>query len=446
LADVYLRSTDGLDADNGSTWALADATLAASITAAGAGGRSFMSDNHAETTAAAITITSPGTAASKTAVICVDDAGDPQPPTALATTGSVSTTGAASNISFAAHAAFYGHTYNTTSAASAANWQAVNTGSQHLVYRSCVVKLLGSGSGSRIAIGSTGTLNDALMEWNAVDVQTNNAAQAINPAFPLKWYGGSLLSGGTVPTGGLFKLLAGTSSFVEMRGVDLNNLSQPIVAVGTATMGGVIDLCDCKIGSGFSLTTGTNPGPGMPTVRVMNCFSGDTHVGWQESSYMGTVGEETTIVRTAGATWGGTPYSHKLVASANAQFYAPLWSPWYLIPVTALGTFTLTIEFIHDSVTALHDGDIALELHAPTVSGVPQHTISFNRRPILPTTTTNWTTSTAPWTTTGLTNPNTQKLTASATSAEIGTWKARVAVMQASKTVYIDPPKRAAVA
>jgi hypothetical protein len=443
---VYLRSTDGLDADSGATWALADATLSASITAAGAGGRSFMSDNHAETTAAAITITSPGTAASKTAVICVDDAGNPEPPTALATTGTVSTTGSGSNISFTAHAAFYGHTYNISNAASAANWQAVNTGSQHLLYRSCAVKLVGTGAGSRIQIGSTGTINDALMEWNAVDVQTNNAGQAINPGYPLKWYGGSLLSG-TQPTGGLFKLLAGTTSVVDVRGVDLSNLgSNALVAVGTATMGGAIDFCDMKMGASFTLATGTNPGPGMPTIRVMNSVASDVHVGWQESSYMGTVDHETTIVRTGGATWGGATYSHKLVASANAAFYTALWSPWYLIPVDVTGSLTLTVEFIHDSVTALHDGDIALELHAPTASGIPQHTITYNRRPILPTTTTNWGSSSVTWTTTGLTNPNKQKLTQTVTAAEVGTWKARVGLTQASKTVYIDPPKRAAVA
>jgi hypothetical protein len=284
------------------------------------------------------------------------------------------------------------------------------------------------------------------MEWNGVDVQTNNAAHAINPGFPLKWFGGSLLGGGTVPTGGLFKLLAGTTSVAEVRGVDLNNLSQPLVAVGTATMGGIMDFLDCKMGSGFSLTTGTNPGPGMPVVRAMNCFAGDTHVGWQESSYAGTVGEETTIVRTGGASWGGTTYSHKLVATANAGFYTPLWSPWYLIPVDVTGSLTLTVEFIHDSVTALHDGDIALELHAPTSSGVPWHQITYNRRPILPTTTTNWGSSSVTWTTTGLTNPNKQKITQNVTTNEIGTWKARVGVTQASKTVYIDPPKRAAVA
>ncbi len=70
MAVIYLRSTDGSDADNGSTWALAKATLAAALTAAGAGGTVYVSQVHAETQAGAMTLTSPGTEASPVRVIC----------------------------------------------------------------------------------------------------------------------------------------------------------------------------------------------------------------------------------------------------------------------------------------------------------------------------------------------------------------------------------------
>lgn len=88
MATIYLRSTDGNDADNGSTWALAKATLAAAITAAGAGGTVYMSQAHAES-GSTITLDG-GTAASPTVVLCVNDGA--APPTALATTGSIATT------------------------------------------------------------------------------------------------------------------------------------------------------------------------------------------------------------------------------------------------------------------------------------------------------------------------------------------------------------------
>lgn len=93
MANVYLSSVDGNNADDGSTWALADATLAASLTAAGAGGTSYVDNAHAEAPGSAITLTSPGTAASPTKILCVDRTGNPEPPTALATTATVQTNG-----------------------------------------------------------------------------------------------------------------------------------------------------------------------------------------------------------------------------------------------------------------------------------------------------------------------------------------------------------------
>jgi len=97
-AVVYLRSSDGNNADSGATWALAKATLAdtggtGALTAAGAGGTVYVSDNHAETQATTMTLASPGTAASPVRIICVDDAAEP--PTARAITATVSTTGPA---------------------------------------------------------------------------------------------------------------------------------------------------------------------------------------------------------------------------------------------------------------------------------------------------------------------------------------------------------------
>ncbi len=54
MAVIYLRSTDGNDLDDGLTWATARATLANALTAAGAGGTVYVSQNHAETQASAM--------------------------------------------------------------------------------------------------------------------------------------------------------------------------------------------------------------------------------------------------------------------------------------------------------------------------------------------------------------------------------------------------------
>ena len=91
MAVRYVRSTDGSDADNGTTWALAKATLTGVAAIDTAGDTLWVSDNHAESTASAVSLALAGTAASPTRVVCGDDAAEP--PTAVATTGTVTTTG-----------------------------------------------------------------------------------------------------------------------------------------------------------------------------------------------------------------------------------------------------------------------------------------------------------------------------------------------------------------
>jgi hypothetical protein len=55
------------------------------------------------------------------------------------------------------------------------------------------------------------------------------------------------------------------------------------------------------------------------------------------------------------------------------------------------------------------------------------------------TTPTNLTSSAASWTTTGMTNPNAQKMTCSATVQKTGPAVVRIFTAKASKTVYYDP-------
>ena len=57
MATIYVRSTDGNNADNGSTWALAKATIAGAAAIDAAGDTVFVSDAHAESTAGAVTLT-----------------------------------------------------------------------------------------------------------------------------------------------------------------------------------------------------------------------------------------------------------------------------------------------------------------------------------------------------------------------------------------------------
>lgn len=447
-ADVYLRSTDGNNADDGSTWALADATLAASLTAAGSGGRSFMSDNHAETQASAMTLASPGTAASPTMAICVDDAGDPQPPTALATTGSVSTTGA-SDIAHTGFVEGYGFTENVADGSNLGSSNFINTSAWAWHYRSATLVLRGTHASSRIVVGNSGNnVGSSQLRLWACDAQFNATSQAFNAPGRLQWWGGTLTLG-IAPTNGLVRPLNASTTQFQGRGLDLANLgSNPLFNVGdVAQMLGFCDFVNCKFGATPVTSTGTWP-PGPSRVRVHNGSANDIHYYLAEECYEGSIRVETNAVRASGASDGITPISHKLVTTADAEFYSPLWTPRYAVLIDTPGTYTLTLHFIHDSATALHDGDIWPELEYAGTSGFPLSLFQSGQRPILPTTTTDWGSSTATWSgsaVVGMANANKQKLTVTVTSQEIGVWQVRVAVAKASYTVYLDPLLRASV-
>lgn len=450
MADIYLRSTDGLDADSGATWALAKALLTAALTAAGAGGRVFVSDNHAETQAAALTVTSPGTSASITAVICVDDTGNPEPPTALSTTGSVSNTGAF-NMTFSGFAACYGLTWNVGNSTNNGTFNYTNTTSWHWIHRSSVKVVRGTAAAARFVVMGAGSGNESLLELLATDVQFNNAAHAFNSGGMLRWYGGSLTLG-TAPTGGLVKPLAGASTLVEIRGVDLNNLgTNPLMEVGQGAPGGYFDVIHCKLSSSHTvstITTGTYDGLGHARLRVHRCVATDTGRSWDlmEIDYCGSVTATNARVRTGGADDNSpAPYCHRMISSAGASFYAPLYSPRYAIPIFAVGSsLTLTVQIFIDQAAALTDADVFAELEYEGTSGNSLGVITNTRRGIL-SSSTNLTSSSASWSGSA-TNPQARQIAITFTPQEVGVAFVRIGLMAASKTLDVDPPQRAQVA
>lgn len=437
IAVVYCRSTDGNDADDGSTWALADATLAASLTAAGAGGRSYVSDNHAESTAGAVTLTSPGTAASPTEVVCGDDAAEP--PTAVATTATVSTTGA-NAITFAGFAYCYGVAFQSGSTTNTANLAFTSASPWSWVLDNCTLKLNNTSATSVIAVGTNAGSGDD-NELRLINCTLNFGAvgQTIALRAPMfRMEGGSIA--GTAPTV-LITPTTGISIGIDavLIGVDLSLLGSGKSLVSVASgVTGEVSFIDCKLGGSVSVTTGTHPGPGGLTVRLVNCDSADTNYRYYLECYQGTISQETVIVMTGGASDGTTAISRKMVSSANTKFYSPLVSDWMVLWDDTPASKTLTIEVVTDNVT-LTDAEAWVEVESLNTSGFPLGTLTNDRAANILATPANQTSSSVTWTTTGLATPVKQKLVASFTTAEKGPIRARVCLAKASTTMYFDP-------
>jgi hypothetical protein len=443
MADIYLRSTDGSDVDDGLTWANAKATLASALTAAGAGGRVFMADAHAETQASAMTLASPGTAASPVQILCVDDTGDPEPPTGQATTGTVTTTGN-NAISFSGFAYCYGVTFTAGSGNSASSHLNFTSASAWWwQFESCSLRIASNNAGPKLAVGGTANTNDDnLLELYSTSTRWGASGQGFHLHAPMRWYNSSAIAaGGTVPTT-LFP--TGGSNFAPygraiLRGVDLSSFGsgRNLVGVGADYQDFLFE--NCKLGASVSITTGTRAGQGGTTVELINCDSADTNYRYHKHCYQGDITQETTIVRTGGATDGTTPVSRKMVSTANSKFYSPLEGNWILYWNEATGSsITVTIEVITDNVT-LTDAEAWIEVEYLGTSGSPLALYANDRAADILATPANQATSTVDWITTGLTTPVKQRLSVSVTPQEKGLIRARVMLARASTTMYFDP-------
>lgn len=437
MATIYLRSTDGNDADNGSTWALAKATLAAAVTAAGVGGTVYMSQVHSELVAAQIVINA-GTATSPRKIICVNDSAEP--PTATATTGIVATSGS-NNIVFNGFCYVYGVTFRSSDSTfnGAFSFDSVNPWWWRL--ENCHLEFPGTGAGSQIRVGARSlSTNDQLLELVNTTVKFGNATQYFVLKSKLKWCGGSVDSAGTAPTSLFAGNSDGNAGVAEIRGVDLSALGSGsyLLDHGSTTNGNLHYFDSCKLGASVGLSTGTIAGQGGHFIRLTNCDSGDTNYAYALQCYQGDINHEATIVRTGGASDGTTGISRKLATTANSKFYSPLELGPLVAWNESTSSLTVTVHVVTDNVT-LTDAECWIEVEELGTSGYPLSVIRSDRAADILATPANQSTSTEAWTTTGLTTPVYQKLNVTFTPAEKGPIKVRVMLAKASTTVYVCP-------
>lgn len=443
MANIYCRSTDGNDADDGSTWELADATLAAALTAAGVGGNVYVSDDHAEATGAAVTLACPGTAASPNVVMSVNDSGNPEPPTALLAGGSVSTGAGAFILAFTGFGVFKHMTFVRPGTNSHGMNIGVASTPFFLRYENCVFTMSTTNATFVVTIGgNTSTVDDGRCEWENCSITFGNVAQSILVRQPFFWTGGSAAATGTVPTS-LFVPAGGVGANAIIRGVDLTTFGagKSLVNVAGATYG-TYTFINCKLGASVTATTGTIPGQGGVTVELINCDSGDTNYRNEWWGYQGNVITETTIVRTGGANDGTTAISRRMTSSANTKFYSPLvFASAYIWNNNTGSAVTATVHIVTDNVT-LTDKECWLEVEYMGTSGSTQQSLLTDQASgdnMFLGTGTAQATSTEAWTTTGLTTPVYQKLDVTFTPQEKGPIRFRVMLAKPSTVVYVCP-------
>lgn len=439
MANKRLRSTDGNDADDGSTWALANATMDGLIADMAAGDDGFVSQSHAESDAGttAMSLTFPGTIASPNRVIFCNDSADP--PTSLASTGSLTRTGTSisATLIFAGCFTMIGGTYSV-STSSASAFKFGNTDTDVQIYDSATFIVTNANAAVRMQIGAAVSTARNSVTFDACTFKFANAAQGFSiQRGTFEFNGGGLDAAGSAITSLFPTALASGATDVKIKNFDVSYADSSFNILGAAFgCSGNIVLDRCKLPT--SWTGGlfsSDPTVSNLRISMYNCDSADTNYKILVGDRQGTLRDETTLVITGGAseTW-------KVTTSANAnEALTPFYSDFMLQRITSVGTAkTLTFEILHDSLTDLTDADVYPEVEFLGTNGTPLGVKVSGKRPVL-SGSTPLAASTAAWTTTGLTNPRKQKVTIEITPQEIGNVLARLVFGKPSYTAWMNP-------
>ncbi len=405
-----------------------------------AGDTIYIGDEHNETTAASITIQAPVSLILPSRYLCVNDTGDPSSPSTLATSARVAITGSSVILTVSGYSYWYGVQFT---AGDGANRGTINVGGSSTVsgetsMDACQLNILGTSVLSQINLGSTAVTGEPYATLNNTTMSFGHASQACQVSGQVVWKNTPSALSGTLPTN-LFT--ATVTAFLTVDGVDLSAMtSSNAISIGTLAVPVLIKLTNCKLGSGALLARNQPVNPGGVELNVINCDSGATNY-ITERDYLGVKQTtETTLVRSGGASDGTTPISWKLVSDANVNFPFPFTTfPIVLWNNNSGSSKTATVEILHDSATALKDDEIWLECEYLGASGSPLGSFVSDRKADILATGADQTSSAVTWTTTGMSNPNKQKLSVTFTPQQKGPVKAVVYLAKPSKTIYVDP-------
>lgn len=376
MANVYVRS-GATGSGTGADWANAYTTLAAAFAAKAAGDSFWVADDHAETQASALTLTSPGTAANPCYVYCVDRTGSVPPVSAdLRTTATITTTGANALAIGAGHTFWYGVAFSAGSGAVNSTFSVTATTAFAHKFVNCAIKKAGTTANSTAIIfgtvsavqGQSVTLENTTMEFGA----TGDAIR-LNPGMFVWVSTASAIAGASIPTT-LFGASSTAYANAVIEGVDFSALGSGKTIFGaTGAVNAVIK--NCKLGA--SVTVAATPNSRGSSVSVINTDSSGTNYRHEKYAYAGAQTVETTIVRTGGASDGTTSIAWKIVTTANSKWLFPFESlPIAIWNDTTAANVTVTVYGIWGGGAVPNNDEIWIEVSYMGSSATPIATIN----------------------------------------------------------------------
>jgi hypothetical protein len=425
VASYYVYS-GAAGAGTGANWANAFTTLTAAFSGKAAGDIFYVAHNHAESTAGAVTLTSPGSITSPCFVYCVNSAGSVPPVSAdLRTTATVATTGA-NTLTFGNQTTyFYGLTFTGSNGANSQGISAATT--QSLFFEACALRKGGTASGGSTSLFFSN--GNGVYRFKNTTFQFGNTNDGLTFGGNVLWQDtASAITGATIPTS-MIELAPGV---VVIEGVDLSALGSGTTLFRADTEKNATLLKDCKLGA--SVTIAATPTAPLARRDLIRCDSGDTNYRTERYDYTGTLTTETTIVRTGGASDGTTPISWKVITTANSERIYPFEVfPISIWNETTGSSVTVTVE-CRGAATPNID-EVWMDVEYLGTSGFPQGNFATSGHADLLATGTACTSSSESWG--GSTSSF--KLVKAITPQEKGPITVYVKIAKVSSTFYIDP-------
>lgn len=437
MANIYVDSNATGGSQTGADWANAYLTLAAAAAVDVAGDIIWVAHNHSESTAGAVSLSWAGTQASPTRIICANS-GSGEPPTTLATTATAKVTG---NVSFTIVASgtvyVYGIAFTGGETTNNSSLQLNVVSNNLVIYESCDFIIGGSNANASIFLGDNNECGSILINCRYSFAATGQELKS-DLSGTSKINGGSFISGTSTPSA-LWQPANGATLIIS--GLDFSNLGATFNFCNSVISGVELTVRNCKLPTSWSGSLNASTPGGRSIMRLMNVSSTDTNYDLKQETQFGSINHETTLVRTGGASDGTTTISWNMTSNADAEWnHQTLDSPEIVRWNETTGSsITVTVEILHDSLTNLQDDEIWLEVQYLGTSGFPLSVFVNDAAASYVATPADQATSTETWTTTGMSNPNEQKLSVSFTPQEKGFIHAVVKLAKASYTVYVDP-------
>jgi len=448
MANIYVKSSATSSPPDGLTWATAYNKLTEAASVAVAGDTIWVSHTHAESGGGFI-LTVAGTPTSPIRILCGNDSAEP--PIALATTGIVESTGGMTIAASFSDNSFYmyGLTIRVGAGSTLSADLILQNANGIIIYDACTFHVATTNNASGIKLSSTGGFGESLCR--NCHFEFSHISQGISITESYATISGGSVLAGTTPSV-LFS--PGSTGIIIVESFDMSNMASTMNLAQITGVSGYLQVRNCKLPASWSgSVNASTPGPGS-IYELHNTDSTDTNYRYQRKTTFGIIDSERTIVRTSGASDRTTALSWKLVSNTNAQWSHRVLetseiSRWNDITGSVI---TVTVEILHDGSqggspsVSLTNKEIWLDVQYLGTSGFPLSLFASDAAssgsPLEVNylgTETEQENSSATWTTTGMSNPVTQKLSVSFTAQVKGYIHAVVKLAKPSYTVYVDP-------